>query len=221
MSFCRFLGFGLRPYLNVSSECSVMKRLFEVKNAPEASSYVLLKKFSSETEKKTSKNHEIVYIGPLTRQIRSVKLFSLLSSFTGVFAQPVIYEKAQEIGTSTPMLIAVCSFVGFFTFVTPVLLHFITKKYVTSIEYNSKDDSYKASIYTLFIRKKEISFKPGEAVVPDVLGMFTSMTIRGIPLFIDARFFDDLHHYKKIMGYDKPMDFKINNTEKKNITESH
>lgn len=118
------------------------------------------------------------------------------------------------------MLIAICSFVGFFTFVTPVLLHFVTKKYVTSIAYNSKDDSYTATIYTLFIRKKEISFRPGEAVVPDVLGMFTSMTIRGIPLFIDARFFDDLHHYKKIMGYDKPMDFKINSTGKQNITES-
>lgn len=193
-----------------------------VKNAPETSSYVL-KKFSSETEKKTStsSNHELVYTGPLTRQIRSVKIFSLLSSVTGVFAQPVIYERAQEIGTSTPMLIAVCSFVGFFTFVTPVLLHFITKKYVTSIAYNPKDDSYTATIYTLFIRKKEISFRPGEAVVPDVLGMFTSMTIRGIPLFVDVRFFDDLSHYKKIMGYDKPMDFKMNNTEKQNITESH
>ena len=66
----------------------------------------------------------------------------------------------------------------------------------------------------------QISFKHGDAVVPDVLGLFTSMTVCGIHLFIDARFFDDLEHYKKIMGYDKPIDFKIGNSEKQNITDS-
>lgn len=46
-------------------------------------------------------------------------------------------------------------------------------------------------------------------VVPDVPGMFTTMHAKGTPLFIEARHFTDPLHYAKIMGYDKPMDFKL------------
>lgn len=55
-------------------------------------------------------------------------------------------------------------------------------------------------------------------MVPDVLGMFTSMTVRGIPLFIDVRFFNDVNHYQRIMGYDKPIDLKLS---EKPASESH
>jgi Protein of unknown function (DUF1301). len=39
--------------------------------------------------------------------------------------------------------------------------------------------------------------------------MFTSFQIKGIPLFVDPRLFDEPEHYAKIMGYDKPIDFKL------------
>ena len=45
--------------------------------------------------------------------------------------------------------------------------------------------------------------------VPDIPGMFTTMNAKGKPLFIEARHFSDPLHYAKIMGYDKPMDFKM------------
>jgi transmembrane protein 70 len=56
-------------------------------------------------------------------------------------------------------------------------------------------------------------------IVPDVPGMFTSFLVKdksskkSIPLFVEPRFFNDPSHYVKIMGYDKPMDFKLNLTE--------
>lgn len=168
-----------------------------------------------------SEKTDVVYVGPLSKQIRSVKLFSLITSLSGLFAQPVIYERAQELETSVPVIVAVCSFVGFFTFVTPLLLHFVTKKYVTLITHDSKTDTYCATIYTLFLRKREITFRPGEPIVPDVLGMFTSMSVRGIPLFVDAKFFDDVDHYKRIMGYDKPIDLKLGTPAKPTMTDSH
>jgi transmembrane protein 70 len=46
-------------------------------------------------------------------------------------------------------------------------------------------------------------------VVPNVDGMFSSIVIHKNPLFMDARLFPDMSHYIKIMGYDKPIDFKF------------
>lgn len=45
--------------------------------------------------------------------------------------------------------------------------------------------------------------------VPDVPGMFTSIIAKGKPLFIDPSQFSETRHYAKIMGFDKPMDFKL------------
>lgn len=35
-------------------------------------------------------------------------------------------------------------------------------------------------------------------------------------LFVDPKLFDDPQHYVKLMGYDKPLDFKLTKVEKKN-----
>ena len=45
--------------------------------------------------------------------------------------------------------------------------------------------------------------------VPEIPGAFTTMKAKGSPLFIEARHFSDPLHYAKMMGYDKPMDFKL------------
>jgi transmembrane protein 70 len=50
--------------------------------------------------------------------------------------------------------------------------------------------------------------------VPDVPGMFTSFFVGKNALFVDPKLFDDPNHYVKIMGYDKPIDFKLNLGEK-------
>lgn len=55
----------------------------------------------------------------------------------------------------------------------------------------------------------QITFTTDDVDVPDVPGMFTSFQIKGIPLFVDPRLFDEPEHYAKIMGYDKPIDFKL------------
>lgn len=99
---------------------------------------------------------ERIYYGPLTPQIRAVKIFSVTSSAAGLAAQPFILREASTIG-STPLLVAICSVVGFFTFVTPLLLHFITKKYVTEIHYDPETSAYKATTINFFIAPKQVS----------------------------------------------------------------
>lgn len=55
--------------------------------------------------------------------------------------------------------------------------------------------------------------------VPDVTGAFTSFHVKDkvskkiLPLFVDPSLFEDPSHYVKIMGYDKPIDFKFNLSE--------
>jgi hypothetical protein len=96
-----------------------------------------------------------VYYGVLTPQIRAVKVFSLTSSILGVIAQPILLEKGSQIG-GIPMVVALCGFVGFFTFVTPLLLHWITKKYITELHYDEQKDEYIATTITFFLRQKKV-----------------------------------------------------------------
>lgn len=168
---------------------------------------------------------KFLILGTLTPQIRAIKVFSLTTSAVGVCSQPILYEQAAKMGSSTPVVVAICGFIGFFTFITPLLIHFVTKKYVTELHYDAATKEYIATIITFFMTKKKIRFTPDDVEVPEVPGMFTSFlvkdkaTMKQMPLFVDPRVFDDPSHYVKIMGYDKPIDFKLNleseNTEKK------
>lgn len=66
----------------------------------------------------------------------------------------------------------------------------------------------------------QLIFTPDDVVVPDVTGMFTNCIIKGMPLFFEQKFFHDSNHYIRIMGYDKPVDFKINNKNSLNQTDT-
>lgn len=151
----------------------------------------------------------------MTPQIRAVKVFSLTTSIIGVTAQPMLYEQAAKMGSSTPVIVGLCGMVGFFTFVTPILIHFITKKYVTELHYDETAKEYIATTINFFLMKKQIKFTPEDVHVPDVTGAFTSFHVKDrtskktVALFVEPRLFEDPSHYVKIMGYDKPIDFKF------------
>lgn len=112
-------------------------------------------------------SNTVRFVGTLAPNIRSVKLFSLTTSVAGVVAQPILYEQADKLGSSTPVILAVCSFVGFFTFVTPYLLHIITKRYVTEMTFDSRTQEYTATTLSFFLRKKILKFKVDDVKVPE------------------------------------------------------
>ena len=51
--------------------------------------------------------------------------------------------------------------------------------------------------------------------MPEVPGMFTSFLVNKskTALFVEPGHFSDPEHYVKMMGFDKPMDFKLEFTE--------
>lgn len=109
--------------------------------------------YGSSTTDSSRRNIQ-VYYGNLTPQIRAVKIFSLLSSVAGLASQPILVHQMPNLGT--PVVVALFGFVGFFTFVTPLLLHMITKKYVTHIYFNSDTEMYSAVCLNFFLREKMV-----------------------------------------------------------------
>lgn len=54
------------------------------------------------------------------------------------------------------MIIALYSAVGMFTFVTPFLIHFVTKKYVTDITFDPTSNQYTASVFNFIPTKRKV-----------------------------------------------------------------
>lgn len=62
----------------------------------------------------------------------------------------------------------------------------------------------------------QVKFSCEDVEVPDVPGMFTTFHAKNIPMFVDFKAFKHPEHIARIMGYDKPMDFKLyDDTNKK------
>lgn len=112
-------------------------------------------KFSRKFNTKQDGDAVKVYYGSLTPRMKAVKVFSLTTSLTGMAAQPIIMEQGSKLG-GAPMMYFLCGVVGFFTFVTPVLLHVITKKYVTDITFNPKTEEYTATTISFFLTRVEV-----------------------------------------------------------------
>lgn len=98
-----------------------------------------------------------VYKGLISNYIYKVKAFSLLTSCFGFAVQPLILQRAIETQSSTALLIGTFTFIGFFTLVTPVLLHLLTRKYIISLTYCPKTDTYTASTYSFFLKTNYVS----------------------------------------------------------------
>ncbi|XP_003426743.1 transmembrane protein 70 homolog, mitochondrial [Nasonia vitripennis] len=152
---------------------------------------------------------QVIYTGLLCSNIRRIKLFSLSTSIIGLAVQPVVYQKALLAGTTTKFTLPAFALIGLLALATPPLLHIITKRYVLSVEYDATKDMYTATTYNLLCIRKKIEFTPEDVTIPTVLGMFTTCAIRGKPVFLDAKSFTDQSHYKRIMGYDKPVDLLV------------
>jgi transmembrane protein 70 len=183
-------------------------------------------KFANPDVPKDPEGRMIVYEGALKYQVMKLKFFSLSTSGMGLCMQPIIWTKLAE--SSLAANIALITTSLFFTFGTPLLIQFgLARKYVTEIYYEPESDTYTAATYNFFNRKREIPFKVEDVVVPDVPPMLTTCMLeqktssgtKKIPLFIAPNTFNDPVHYGRIMGYDKPLDFQLDEEVEKVIQE--
>lgn len=78
-----------------------------------------------------------------------------MTSTGGLLVQPFLYSKAIE-SDNTGAVLGIFAFIGFLTVTTPLLIHIVTRKYVTHLYYDVKEDKYIANTYSLFVKKKEV-----------------------------------------------------------------
>lgn len=151
----------LRPAIRCLTGSSNLLRMGNLQNnislTPASSGQILnLVRLASTEHNTPSKESEQIYYGTLSPKIRAVKVFSLTTSVVGLAVQPMLIEQGTKMG-GVPMVVFLCGFAGLFTFVTPALLHFITKKYVTQISYNAEKDEYLANTISFFLFNKKVS----------------------------------------------------------------
>ncbi|XP_051267939.1 transmembrane protein 70, mitochondrial [Dicentrarchus labrax] len=159
----------------------------------------------------SSEDGNLIYTGSLGRAVRGVKLFSYSTSGTSLFLMPQILLKTGLGVESLALQVAFCGVIGFFTIVTPVLLHLFTRGYVIRLYHNPDTDTYTAITYSVFLTEKKSVFHQRQVKIPAVSKMFSTFTADRMGLLVNPDLFPFPHDYNHLMGYDKPFTFDTDN----------
>ena len=151
-------------------------------------------------------NGKLIYIGGLTRQLKSAKILSLSSSLMGLMLLPFLNTTLSASGLFAKIFVFGTS--GFFIFVTPLFSQFLGKRYVSRLFYNYEEKRFTAILFSFLMYEYKLEFKIDDVYVPDVPGPFSTIKLKESKrnLFVDLNQIDDLELVKKIYGYDKPLD---------------
>ncbi|XP_056913551.1 transmembrane protein 70, mitochondrial isoform X3 [Takifugu flavidus] len=138
-----------------------------------------------------------------------VKLFSYSTSGFSLLIMPKILLETGLGVQSFAMQAIFCGVVGFFTLITPAILHYFTKGYVIRLYHDADRDTYTAVTYSVFLTEKRNRFHQRQVTIPAVSKMFTSFYADKMGLLVNPDLFLIPHDYNHLMGYDKPFTFEI------------
>jgi hypothetical protein len=103
----------------------------------------------------SSTQEERIYTGGLTSQIKALKIFSLTTSAIGLGVQPLVLTQfLAKYGSGAT--IGIFSALAFFTAVTPIMIHYIAKKYITELYYDKSTQTYKAITFSFLLGRVEV-----------------------------------------------------------------
>ncbi|XP_030017338.1 transmembrane protein 70, mitochondrial isoform X2 [Sphaeramia orbicularis] len=154
-----------------------------------------------------SEDGDLIYTGSLGTAVRGVKFFSYSTSGASLVLVPQILMKTGLGVQSFALQAAFCGVVGFFTFLTPVLLHLFTKGYVVRLYHNPDRDTYTAVTYNVFLAEKRTVFHQKQVRIPQVTKMFTTFYADKMGLLVNPDLFSIPQDFNHLMGYDKPFSF--------------
>lgn len=141
-------------------------------------------------------------------------MFSYSTSGASLLLMPHILLKTGVGVQSFAVQAAFCGVIGFFTFLTPVLLHLITKGYVVRLYHHPDKDTYTAVTYSVLLLEKKNIFHQSQVKIPAVSKMFTSFYVNKMGLLVNPDLFVVPHDYNHLMGYDKPFSFNTDDMDK-------
>lgn len=174
----------------------------------------LLTRYFSTSSAHFSEDGNVVYRGNLAQAVRGVKVFSYSSSAISLcFLAYILLQKG--IGVNSLVLkVAFCGVIGFFTFLTPIILHHITKGYVVRLYHNTNTDMYTAVTYNALMMEQRTVFHQKDVKIPDVSRIFTTFFAGKKALLVNPELFEIRNDYNHLMGYDKPFSFDMYDVEK-------
>ncbi|MEQ2181625.1 hypothetical protein GOODEAATRI_013500 [Goodea atripinnis] len=143
-----------------------------------------------------------------------VKMFSYCTSGASLILIPQILLKTGLGVSSIALQVALGSVVGFFTFLTPILLHLITKGYIIRLYHYPDRDTYTAITYSVFLTEKRCVFHQSQVRIPAVSKMFTTFYAGHVGFLVNPDLFSIPHDYNHLMGYDKPFNFRKDDMDK-------
>ncbi|KAG2458493.1 TMM70 protein, partial [Polypterus senegalus] len=138
-----------------------------------------------------------------------VKFFSYSSSMFSICVAPYLFLKTGIGVDSLALQVVFCGIIGFFTFLTPVLLHMITKGYVVRLYHSPQTDIYTAVTYSALLSETKTVFHQKDVQVPDVSKMFTSFYAKKKSMLVNPMLFEVPSDYSHLMGFDKPFLFDL------------
>ncbi|XP_050771647.1 transmembrane protein 70, mitochondrial [Gymnogyps californianus] len=163
----------------------------------------------------TSSPHEhpehgrLVYKGNLAKAVLGVRFFSYSTSIFNLFMVPYIMLKTGIGFESLLIQAAFYGLIGFFTFVTPVTLHILTKGYVIRLYYKDEMDTYTAITYNAILAEKATVFHQKDVKIPDITKMFTTFYAKTKSMLVNPTLFPNPQDYNHLMGYDKSFYFNL------------
>ncbi|KAM9322357.1 transmembrane protein 70, mitochondrial [Pholidichthys leucotaenia] len=155
----------------------------------------------------------LIYTGSLNIAVRGVKMFSYSTSVAGLLLMPQILLKTGLGTNSFALQAAFCGTIGFFTFLTPVLLHLFSKGYVIRLYHNPDRDTYTAITYSVFLTERRTVFHQSQVRIPSVSKMFVTFYAGSEGLLVNPDLFAIPHDFNHLMGYDKPFSFSTKDME--------
>lgn len=140
-------------------------------------------------------------------------MFSYSTSGASLTIMPHILLKTGLGVKSFALQAAFFGVIGFFTLITPVLLHLITKGYVVRLYHNPDTDTYTAITYSVLLMEKRNVFHQRQVRIPAVGKMFTTFYTDKMGMLVNPDLFPIPQDYNHLMGYDKPFSFNTDDLD--------
>ncbi|KAI1732387.1 assembly, mitochondrial proton-transport ATP synth complex domain-containing protein [Ditylenchus destructor] len=144
----------------------------------------------------------------LRRAVVLAKFCSLGSSAVGLMVIPILSAKFWENAVYNPstlvFVVLANAFIGLLTF-TPLLLHFLTKRFVADMYYDSKTQVFTWVYYSFFLQKHALRFRAEEVVDAAVAPQQKKLWIPLATCFVRSRpvlLFLDKRQYRNQEAFD-------------------
>ena len=144
-------------------------------------------------------NESLVYTGPLSSAVRSLKIFSLVTACCTLTFSPIIVYHGNQ---NTPIIgrLAIASLITMVGVSTTLILHWFVKSYVTKLYYHHMTGHVTVETITMFGKRRLTKFHISEAQPPDNVSAFSTFRGGGRSFFLHTELFEDPKLLRQLLG---------------------